>query len=454
MSGVILLDNAVIVTAEVEAKGSVLIKDGMICEVLYVSEDFEERKGLLLKEYPETEIVDCGGKWLMAGGIDGHVHFREPGMTHKADMATESKAAAAGGVTTVIDMPNTLPQTVNAEALAAKIEAAKGRCTGKVLFHIGATNGNAEEICSLVRDGAPEKGLKAGDVAGVKIFMGSSTGNMLVNDPSALEKIFSECTHPVLVHCEDEDIIRENLKLAKEKYGSDIPFCEHENIRSRKACVKSSIKALNLAMRHNTRMILCHISTMEELEMVRAAKLHNPGIMAETSCNYLWFSDEDYQRLGSKVKCNPAVKTPADREALREGLRNGTIDLIGSDHAPHLAEEKNNCYEKAPSGIPSIQQTLPVLLTIAAQEDIPLTRIASVFSEKASELYGLNRGKIQKGYCADIVIFDKERKFIVCDEEQFYKCGWTPYCGEELQGTIETVLIDGRFVIRNGRFVA
>lgn len=451
---VILLDKAVIVTADAETKGSVLITDGIISEVLYASEDFEERKVLLLQRYPEAEIVDCEGKWLMAGGIDCHVHFREPGMTHKADMSTESRAAAAGGVTTVMDMPNTLPQTVSPDALLQKMEAAKGRCTGNVMFHIGATNGNAGEICSLVRNGAPEKGLKAGDIAGVKIFLGSSTGNMLVNAPSALETIFSESTHPVLVHCEDEEIIRENLRLAKEKYGSDIPFCEHENIRSRKACVKSSIKALNLAMQHNTRMVLCHISTMEELEMVRAAKLHNPGIMAETSCNYLWFSNEDYLCLGSKIKCNPAIKTPADREALREGLRSGSIDLIGSDHAPHLAEEKNNCYEKAPSGIPSVQQTLPVLLTIAAQEDIPLTRIASVFSEKAAELYGLDRGKIQKGYRADIVIFDKERKFIVRDEEQFYKCGWTPYCGEELQGTIEDVLIDGRFVIRNGRFTA
>lgn len=448
----ILLDRAVIVTAEVEAKGAVLIKDGIIQEVLFSSEDFEERKDRLLQKYPETEIADCEGKWLMAGGIDCHVHFREPGMTHKADMATESRAAAAGGVTTAIDMPNTLPQTTSADALVAKMEMAKGRCIGNVLFHIGATNGNAAEICCLVRGGAAEKGLKAGDIAGVKIFMGSSTGNMLVNDDSSLETLFSESTHPVLVHCEDEDIIRENLRIAKEKYGSDIPFCEHENIRSRKACVKSSIKALNLAIRHNTRMILCHISTMEELEMVRAAKLHNPGIMAETSCNYLWFSNEDYHRLGSRIKCNPSIKTPADREALREGLRSGTIDLIGSDHAPHLPAEKDNCYEKAPSGIPSIQQTLPVLLTIAAQEDIPLTRIASVFSEKAAELYGLNRGKIQKGYCADIVIFDKERKFIVRDGEQFCKCGWTPYCGEELQGRIEAVLVNGRFVIRNGKF--
>ncbi len=448
----ILLNKAVIVTADKEAKGSVLVKDGTIQEVLFSSEDFEERISRMMQKYPEAEIIGCEGKWLMAGGIDGHVHFREPGMTNKADMATESRAAAAGGVTTVIDMPNTLPQTVSADALIAKMEMAKGRCTGNVLFHIGATNGNAEEICRLVRNGVPEKGLKAGDIAGVKVFMGSSTGNMLVNDLASLEKIFSECTHPVLVHCEDEDIVRENMRLAKEKYGNDIPFSEHENIRSRKACVKSSIKALNLAMRHNTRMILCHISTMEELEMVRAAKLHNQEIIAETSCNYLWFSDEDYQRLGSRIKCNPSIKTPSDREALREGLRNGTIDLIGSDHAPHLPEEKDNCYEKAPSGIPSVQQTLPALLTIAAQEDIPLTRIASVFSEKAAELYGLDRGKIQKGYRADIVIFDKNRKFVVRDDEQFYKCGWTPYCGEELQGMIEDVLIDGRFIIRNGRF--
>lgn len=450
----LLLDKAVIITASKEAEGSVLVKDGTIAEVIYVSDtDYEDNIKKISVRYPDTATIPLNGKCLMAGGIDAHVHFREPGMTHKADMATESAAAAAGGVTTVMDMPNTIPPSTSAEAIAEKIAAARGRCTGHVMFHIGVTNDNVEAICKVAREGSPEVGITPDDICGVKAFMGSSTGNMLINDDKALEELFAECPKPVLVHCEDEDIIRENMKAAKERFGDDVPFCEHENIRSRRACIKSSIKALELAIRHKTRLVLCHISTKEELEMVRAAKISNPEIIAETSCNYLWFSDEDYGMLGSRLKCNPSVKTVQDREALREGLRNGIIDMIGSDHAPHLLSEKENTYFNAPSGLPSIQQSLPVLLTIAAEEDIPLTRIASVFSEKASEVYGLRRGKIKAGYAADIVIFDKDRKFIVRNEDQIYKCGWTPYAGKELQGFIDTVLIDGKEVVKDGKIL-
>ena len=295
----------------------------------------------------------------------------------------------------------------------------------------------------MLADGDAETGISPDDIAGVKVFMGSSTGNMLVDNGSTLDDLFAIKGKPVLVHCEDEAIIKANLAAATEKYGEDIPFPEHENIRSRFACIKSSIKALEMAMKHGTQLVLCHISTKEEMEMVRAAKLNNPDIVAETSCNYLWFSNEDYSRLGSRVKCNPSVKTPADREALRRGLAEGIIDTIGSDHAPHLLSEKDAKYVKAPSGLPTIQQSLPVLLTIAAEEEIPLTRIASVFSEKASEIYKLNTGKIAEGYAADLVIFDKEKEFTVKAEDQHTKCGWSPYEGETLKGVIETVLIDG-----------
>ncbi|MBR5275321.1 MAG: amidohydrolase family protein, partial [Bacteroidales bacterium] len=216
-------------------------------------------------------------------------------------------------------------------------------------------------------------------------------------------------------------------------------------------CIKSSIRALEMAIKHGTKLVLCHISTKEEVEMARAAKTNNPEIIAETSCNYLWFSNEDYTRLGSKVKCNPAVKTADDRAALRNALAEGHIDTIGSDHAPHLLEEKDGTYTKAPSGLPSIQQSLPVLLTIAHEEEIPLGRIASAFSEKAADLYALNRGKIQKGYEADIVIFDYEKEFTVKAEDQYSKCGWTPYEGVTLRGVIETVFIDGNVVLKNGR---
>ena len=436
------LHNVTIITAEKEAVGSILIKGGKIEDILYKEEDGYIQKVLgILKNNPE--VMELEGKCVMAGGIDAHVHFREPGLTHKADMETESRAAAAGGVTYVMDMPNTNPPTITAQALKDKIELAKGRTIGKIAFHIGATNSNAQDICRLITEGDDETGLVPEDIAGVKVFMGSSTGNMLVDNGGALAELFAIKTKPVLVHCEDESIIRSNLTAATEKYGEDIPFTEHEHIRSRMACIKSSVKALEMAMKYGTRLVLCHISTKESMEMVRAAKFNNPDIIAETSCNYLWFTNEDYSRLGSKVKCNPSVKTATDRDALRRGLAEGLIDTIGSDHAPHLPSEKDNKYGKAPSGLPTIQQSLPVLLTIAAQDEIPLTRIASVFSEKASDIYSLNTGKIAKGYAADLVIFDKEQEFTVYASDLKGKCGWSPFEGETLKGVIETVLIDG-----------
>lgn len=443
-----LLYNATVVTAEKEAVGSVLVIDSTIEEVIFSDrEDYGFRVDRIMKQYEGLEVINLEGKWIMAGGIDAHVHFREPGLTHKADMATESLAAAAGGVTYVMDMPNTNPATTTAQALKEKLELAKGRTTGKIAFHIGATNSNAEDIVRLIQEGDASAGICPDDIAGVKVFMGSSTGNMLVDDNSTLARLFAISGKPVLVHCEDEQTIKENLEKAVEKYGEEIPFREHENIRSRSACIKSSIRALEMAIKHGTRLVLCHISTKEEMEMVRAAKLSNPSIIAETSCNYLWFSNEDYDRLGSRVKCNPSVKRPQDREALRQGLADGLIDTIGSDHAPHLLSEKENKYGKAPSGLPTIQQSLPVLLTIARQEEIPLPRIASVFSEKASELYGLKTGKIAKGYAADLVVFDLNKEFTVRAEDQKGRCGWTPYEGETLNGVIEMVLVDGERVI-------
>ena len=433
-------------TSEKEAEGSIVIEDGKISAVLYSdAEDYGFR--LFKAKNAGAEVVDCSGLHMMAGGIDAHVHFREPGLTHKADMQTESLAAVHGGVTSVMDMPNTNPATVTAEALKGKIELAKEKAYTKTAFHIGATNDNAQEICTMVQEGDAQTGIMPEDIAGVKVFMGSSTGNMLVDSSDTLGRLFSIKEKPVLVHCEDEATIKANLEKAVEKYGEDIPFTEHENIRSRMACIKSSIKALELAIKYGTKLVLCHISTKEEAEMVRAAKLNNPEIIAETSCNYLWFCNEDYTRLGSLVKCNPSVKTQNDREALIKALADGVIDTIGSDHAPHLLSEKEGKYRQAPSGLPTIQQSLPVLLTIAHENEIPLTRITSAFSEKAAELYGLNRGKIAEGYEADLVLFDNEACFTVRNEDQKSKCGWTPYEGQTLRGVIKAVYINGNKII-------
>ena len=445
----ILLNKATIVTSEQEAVGSILIIDGKIEQVIYSDDEkFEYLIYNIKKNHADLEVLELKGKWVMAGGIDAHVHFREPGLTHKADMETESMAAVAGGVTSVIDMPNTSPVTTSAEALAQKLELAKGRVAANIGFNIGATNENHQEICAMLEG---KSQVKKENIGGVKVFMGSSTGNMLVDSGNALTNFFDIKDRPVLVHCEDEGTIKANMEKAKEKYGEEVPFTEHENIRSRFACIKSSIKALELAMSRGTELVLCHISTKEELEMVRAAKLNNPDIVAETSCTYLWFCNEDYARLGSKVKCNPSVKTSSDREALIKGLADGIIDTIGSDHAPHLLSEKAATYFKAPSGLPTIQQSLPALLTIAVNNEIPLTQIAKVFSEKAGEMYGLKRGKIAEGYAADLVIFDLNKEFTVKKEDLYSKCGWSPYDGETLKGFIELVLVNGETALENGR---
>ena len=446
-----LLHKATIVTAEKEAVGSIVISEEKIADVIYAEDECYDYKIFsIVKKFPDIERIELEGKHLMAGGIDAHVHFRDPGLTHKADMETESRAAIAGGVTTAFDMPNTRPATISAESFSGKLALAKEKSCMNLGFHFGATNCNIDEIERILNG---ETSLSPKEIKGIKVFMGSSTGNMLVDESNALDRLFSIKGKPVLVHCEDEETIRTNLKAALEKHGEAIPFSEHEHIRSRKACIRSSIKALEKAIKHGTSMVLCHISTLEEIEMVRAAKTNNPSITAETSCNYLWFSNEDYDRMGSRLKCNPSVKKPSDRAALRMALADGIIDTIGSDHAPHLMSEKEGTYANAPSGLPSIQQSLPVLLTIARQEDVPLTRIASVFSEKASEIYGLDRGKIQPGYKADIVIFDIDKEFTVRNEDQFSKCGWSPYEGEKLNGEIEMVFVNGKLIYQQGKFL-
>ena len=436
-----LLHKATIVTAEKEAVGSVIISDGKIIDVIYAEDEtFDYKIFKATQLHKDIERIELEGKHLIAGGIDAHVHFRDPGLTHKADMDTESHAAVAGGVTTAFDMPNTVPATVSEEAFVEKLALAKEKSCMNLGFHFGATNNNIEQIEAILEG---KTSLSPDDVKGIKVFMGSSTGNMLVDESQTLDRLFSIKGKPVLVHCEDEDTIKANLQTALEKYGEEIPFTEHENIRSRRACIKSSIKALEKAIRFETQLVLCHISTKEEIEMARAAKTNNPAIVAETSCNYLWFSNEDYERMGSRLKCNPSVKSPQDREALRKALAEGIIDTIGSDHAPHLLSEKEGTYTKVPSGLPSIQQSLPVLVTIARQDEIPLTRIAAVFSENASDIYGLNTGKIKVGYSADLVIFDKDKEFTVRNEDQLSKCGWSPYDGVTLNGFIESVFIGG-----------
>ena len=452
----ILLTNATIVTGASTKKGALAIDGERIAGIWY-REDSASDDSEASRAFPNAEIIDLDGKVLMAGGIDAHVHFREPGLERKADIESESKAALLGGVTSFIDMPNTMPPTTDLETLQDKLNRACGRSWGNYGFHIGATNDNAAMIREYLAEG------HGNEFGGIKVFMGSSTGNMLVDDNETLTDLFKVKGKPVLIHSEDENIIKANLEAAKAKFGEDIPFSEHPQIRSRKACIRSTAKALAMAIEYGTRLHVLHVSTAEEVEMIRAAKIHNPNITAETSANYLWFCDEDYEKLKGKVKCNPAIKSSSDREAIRKGLAEGIIDTIGSDHAPHLLSEKVDNYLKCPSGMPSVQQSLSVLLTVAALYNegknaddealITLSRIASAFSERPAEILGIkDRGSLRIGNYADIVVIDPEQEYSV--KEVAYKCGWSPYEGITLRGVIERVFLNGRQVVASGQITA
>lgn len=440
-----LLYGGTVVTGKKCGPGAVLIAGDRIADV-YFEDDGNAEGSAEADKWKESadETIDVTGKVVIAGGIDAHVHFREPGMSHKADMESESRAALLGGVTSFIDMPNTRPATVSMELLEEKAAMAEGRSYANYGFHLGATNDNLKDL----EQAAAAHREKFG---GIKVFMGSSTGNMLVDSTETLNGIFSIKGKPILVHCEDEQTIRKNLAIAEEQYGDGIPFRAHPEIRSRRACILSSVKALELAMKKGTALHLLHVSTEEELKMAAAAKSHNPQITVETSANYLWFCDKDYDRLGSRMKCNPAIKSARDRQALRAGLKSGAVDTIGSDHAPHLLEEKSERYRSAPSGMPSIQHTLPVLLTVAEEEDIPLTRIAEAFSEKTADICHIQeRGRLQPGCFADIVVIDPAKETAVTKEGLLYKCGWSPYEGCRLKGKVETVFVNGEKAVHDG----
>ena len=465
----ILLTNALIVTGASSKKGALAIEGERIAGIWYRS-DSEPDDSEALRAFTDAEVIDLDGKVLMAGGIDAHVHFREPGLERKADMESESKAALLGGVTSFIDMPNTVPPTTDLDALKDKLNRACGRSWANYGFHIGATNGNAAMIREYLAEG------HGGEFGGIKVFMGSSTGNMLVDDKDALSDFFMIQGKPILIHSEDEGIIKANLEAAKAKFGEDIPFSEHPLIRSRKACIRSTAKALAMAIEYGTRLHVLHVSTAEEVEMLRAAKIHNPNITAETSANYLWFSDEDYETLKGKVKCNPAIKSATDREALRKGLAEGIIDTIGSDHAPHLLSEKVDNYLKCPSGMPSVQQSLSVVMTVAGifnegkeEGQLTLSRIASAFSEKPAEILGIKeRGSLKVGNYADLIVIDLEREYSVKSRADLvgyahalkysvkdiaYKCGWSPYDGQTLKGMIDRIFLNGKQVVADGSLI-
>ena len=383
-----LIHRATVINEGETYEGSLLLKGQKIAR-------------LIRGEVPEPvfrqcrRVIDARGLWLLPGVIDDHVHFREPGLTRKGDMFTESRAAVAGGVTSCMEMPNTMPQTTNIEALEQKFERAASQSMVNYSFYLGATNDNLSEL----------KKVDPKAVCGVKLFMGASTGNMLVDHARILQAIFAEVDLLIAAHCEQEDIIKENIALYKREFGEAIPIEYHPLIRSVEACYRSSADAVELADKYGTRLHVLHLSTGRELSLFDATSLEEKKITAEVCVHHLWFTDEDYARLGSRVKCNPAIKTKADREALREGLKQGKLDVVATDHAPHLLEEKEGGALQAASGGPSLQHSLQAMLELAAKGFFSREQVVEKMCHAPAKLFRVKeRGFIREGYYADLVL--------------------------------------------------
>ena len=392
---------------------------------------------------PNYEVFDASGKYIIPGLIDDQVHFREPGLTHKACIHTESKAALAGGITSFLEMPNTKPLTTTRAEWEAKNRIAAETSFANYAFMFGGTNDNLEEILALDNKRVPA----------LKLFLGSSTGNMLVDNPEVLRAIFSSTKLVIAVHCEDEQSIRTNLKAAQEKYGDDIPMAEHPLIRSEEACYLSSSQAVALAKETGARLHVFHVSTAKELELFRNdIPLKEKKITAEVCIHHLWFSAEDYQTKGTRIKWNPAVKTKEDRAALWEGLNTDLLDVLATDHAPHTEEEKNQVYTKAPSGGPLVQHALPALLTAYHQGKITLEKIVQKACHNPALLFDVkDRGYIREGYYADLVVLDLDKEFEVTKKDVLYQCGWSPFEGTQFKGYVEATLLNGKWAYSKGQ---
>lgn len=423
-------------------KNAAVVNDGEILE-----RDVRIRAGRIeaverdLSAGPGARVIDAGGRHLFPGFIDDQVHFREPGLTHKGDIASESAAAVAGGITSFMDMPNVSPPTLTRDALAAKYRLADGRAQANFAFYLGASNANVDEISRL----------EPGEACGVKVFMGASTGNMLVDDPAALEKIFA--TAPVLIatHCEDSPTIRSNEAEFRKRYGDHVPMSAHPLIRSAEACYKSSSLAVDLARRHSARLHVLHLTTARELELFDAGPTAEKSVTAEVCVHHLFFDDSRYDELGTRIKCNPSIKTAADREGLLDGLLEGRIDVIATDHAPHTLEEKGRPYFDAPAGLPLVQHALLSLLEHYHDGRLPLELIVSKTSHTVAELFGIaDRGYIREGYWADLVMVNLAGETPVSDDGVLYRCGWSPFKGYRFRSSIDLTVVNGMVAYEDG----
>jgi dihydroorotase len=388
-----------------------------------------------------AQTIDLEGQHVLPGVIDDQVHCREPGLTHKATLASESLAALCGGVTSFLDMPNTSPPTIDRAALAAKRQIAAATCHVNYGFYLGATNTNLEEVKRVGPD----------EACGVKVFMGASTGNMLVDDPSTLDAIFAEARVPIATHCEDSPTIWEAERKFRERYGDDVPIEAHPLIRSAEACYKSSSLAVGLARRHGTRLHVLHLSTARELELFAPGPIADKRITCEVCVHHLWFEQSRYADLGTRIKCNPAIKTAEDRDALRAAVRDDVIDVIATDHAPHTLEEKGRRYFDAPSGLPLVQHSLLMLLDQHRDGLYTLPKIVEKAAHNPAVLFGIvDRGFVREGYFADLVAVDLAGHTRVDRGQLRYKCGWSPLEGVELRSSVTLTVLNGSVVYRDG----
>lgn len=429
----VLIKGAVLVNEGKQYTANVLINNDKISKIS--KEEIDVRA---------DRVIDAKGKYLFPGCIDDQVHFREPGLTHKAEIKTESRAAVAGGITSFMEMPNTVPNTLTQDLLEEKYQRAAEVSLANYSFYMGVSNDNIDEVLKT----------DAKRVCGLKIFMGSSTGNMLVDDEHTLSRAFSESNLLIATHCEDERTIQANLLKFKEEFGENIPISAHPIIRNEEACYRSSSLAVELAQKYNTRLHILHISTAKELSLFSGAPLSEKRITSEACVHHLWFTDEDYDSKGTFIKWNPAIKTSRDREAIRDAVNKGVIDVIATDHAPHTLEEKRNGYLKAPSGGPLVQHMLPALLELYHQEVFSLEKIVEKTSHAVADCFGIEgRGYIREGYFADLVLVDLNQPWTVSEDNILYKCKWSPFDGVTFRSSVTHTFVNGNMVYEEGNII-
>ncbi len=428
----LIIKNGTIINEGEKTSGDILIRNGKI-----------EKIATQIDTPVNALEINAEGKWVLPGIIDDQVHFREPGLTHKAELYTESRAAVAGGTTSYMEMPNTKPPALTQELLQQKYDRAAEVSLANYSFFMGASNDNLEEVLKT----------NERDVCGIKVFMGSSTGNMLVDDEKTLEGLFSKVPMLIATHCEDEETVRANMKKYREKYGEEVPMEEHPIIRSVEACYKSSSMAVKLAKKYNTRLHILHLTTADELDLFRNdIPLKEKRITAEVCVHHLYFNSNDYAKYGSGIKCNPAVKGPQHQQALLPALLDNRLDIIATDHAPHTWEEKQQTYFKAPSGVPLVQHSLNIMMEFAQEGKISMERVVEKMCHAPADCFLVDkRGYLREGYWADVLIVDPNKKWTVAKDNILYKCGWSPLEGHEFTGMVESTIVSGHLAWHEGK---